>query len=566
MENFETNTGSGASSEFERLLNSSFADFKPGKIITGRVTHIGKDYVTVDIDYKSEGVVPSEQFITSDGQMNAKIGDVVEVLLVSVENDSGQVVLSKEKALQMKVWKEVEDKFVSGETLTGRVLQLVKGGLLVDIGIPAFLPGSQVDIKPHKNLEKFIGETFDFKVLKITKEKGNIVLSRRAVLASEREQLKNETLKVISEGVVMEGVVKNITDYGAFVDLGGVDGLLHITDMSWGHINHPSQRLSIGQTVPVVVIKYDGEKQRVSLGMKQLTPDPWVTVSDKFMPGAKVIGRVVQANDQGVTVELDEGIDGFIPQTEVSWTKKGKNPARVLSEGQKIEAKILSVNKEERRIVLSYKQLSRNPWDELIALHPVGSRVKGKVKSITDFGIFLGVTDEIDGLVHVSDFSWIKRIKDPKEIHELFKKNDTVEAVVLNIDVENQLLSLGVKQLEEDPWEKISQRFPIGTKLKGTVTSLTDFGVFVEIDKGVEGLIHSSHLGLEKDADPKQFFEAGKEVECEVIMIDKEERRISLSIKTMQAKRREKSRMGDEARPITFGDLMKDIGIGGKKE
>lgn len=569
----EANSGSDSTSgsfaaEFERYMKEK-GNVRPGKVIPGVVTEVGREVVAVDIGFKSEGVVPVEQFVDESGAYAVKIGEKVDVYVLALENEHGQVVLSKEKADQKKVWDKVEEIYKSGATISGRVVQKVKGGLQVDIGIPAFLPGSQIDIRPHRNLDKFLDQVFDYKVLKITRDKGNIVLSRRAVLLSERDSLRAETLKVLQEGVVMEGIVKNITDYGVFIDLGGIDGLLHITDISWGRVNHPSEKLNVGQTVPVVVLKYDGDKERVSLGMKQLIADPWTTVHERFPVGGKAKGKVISLTDYGAFVELEEGVEGLIHISEMTWSKKAKSPSRILSEGDQVEAVILGIDTDQQRISLSLKQLIQNPWDELKTRHPIGSRVKGQVRSITDFGIFIGIDDNIDGLVHISDFSWTKRIKDPKEIHEMFKKGQEVEAVVLDIDAENERLSLGVKQLDSDPWDTLVQRYPVNSSVKGKVSSLTDFGVFVEIDggDGVEGLIHNSQLGLEKGDDVSAHFKVGEAIEAQVINIDNNERRISLSVRAMK-RRGEKDDMAsnfmeDAGSGVTFGDLIRDK-IGGK--
>jgi small subunit ribosomal protein S1 len=552
--------------EFEALFSQRFDKMRPGKVVSGVITSVGKEMVSVDIGFKSEGVVPREQFIDAEGKLTAKIGDTVDVFIMALENEMGQVVLSKEKADQKKIWEQVENTYKSNTQIRGKVVQKVKGGLQVDIGIPAFLPGSQIDIRPHRNLDKFLNQEYDFKVLKITRDKGNIVLSRRAVLLSERDQLRTATLKVLQEGVVMEGVVKNVTDYGAFIDLGGIDGLLHITDISWGRINHPSEKLSVGQTIPVVVLKYDGEKERVSLGMKQLTPDPWLTVHERFPIGGRVKGRVKSITDYGAFVELEEGVEGLIHVSEMSWTKKVRHPSKIVNDNDTVEAVILGIDTEQQRISLGLKQLMQNPWEELSQRHPIKSVVKGKVRSITEFGIFIGIEDGIDGLVHISDFSWTKRIKDPKEIQDLFKKGDEVEAMVLDIDVGNERLSLGIKQLAEDPWDTIAQRHPIGTKIKGAVTALTEFGVFVEIENGIEGLIHNSQLGLDKGQEAAQVYPVGTEVEAEVTNVDTNERRISLSARAIKERSSRKDGgfdggqyMGDtEGQRVTFGDLIRE--------
>lgn len=565
----ESSTPAGSfANEFEKFVSHQLDNLKPGKIVSGKVVNVNREMVTIDIGFKSDGIVPVTQFVDSSGKLNVKIGDVVDVCILALESDNGQVLLSKERADQKRVWNLVEDAYKNSTLISGKVIQKVKGGLQVDIGIPAFLPGSQIDIRPHRNLDKFLDQIYDFRVLKITRDKGNIVLSRRVVLLSERDNLRSETLKVLTEGVVMEGVVKNVTDYGAFIDLGGIDGLLHITDISWGRVNHPSEKLSVGQTVPVVVLKYDGEKERVSLGMKQLHPDPWLTVHERYPVGGKIDGKVISLAEYGAFVEIEEGVEGLIHVSEMSWTKKVRHPSKILSEGDRVESVVLGIDAEQKRISLGLKQLMPNPWDELRSRHPINSHVKGKVRSITDFGIFLGVEDGIDGLVHVSDFSWTKRIRDPKEIHEIYKKGDDVEAVVLDIDVDNERLSLGIKQLTPDPWDAISQRYPVGSRVRGKVTSLTDFGAFVELEEGIEGLIHNSQLGLEKEQNIEEVFAQGTAVECEVTNVDRQERRISLSVKAIK-KRLEKEQyaefMEDKGPATTFADLLREkIDPGGK--
>ncbi len=571
MSGSSTGESGSFASEFEKRVSSGLDSLRPGKIVSGTVAGLNKEVATIDIGFKSDGIVPIEQFTNSEGKVTVQIGDKIDVFILALESEQGQVLLSKERAEQKKVWDKVEDAYKSGALISGKVVQKVKGGLQVDIGIPAFLPGSQIDIRPHRNLDKFIDQVFEFKVLKITRDKGNIVLSRRAVLMSERDQLRTETLKVLAEGVVMEGVVKNVTDYGAFIDLGGIDGLLHITDISWGRLNHPSEKLSVGQTVPVVVLKYDQEKERVSLGMKQLIADPWTTVHERFPIGGKVQGKVISLADYGAFVELEEGVEGLVHVSEMSWTKKVRHPSKLLNVGDKVEAVILGIDTEQHRIGLGLKQLMPNPWEELQIRFPKGARVKGKVRSITEFGIFVGLEelDGIDGLVHVSDFSWTKRIRDPKEIEELYKKGDDVEAMVLDIDVANERLSLGIKQLQSDPWDTLSQRYPVGSKVKGKINSLTEFGLFVEIEEGVEGLVHNSQLGLDREQNPADLFKIDDQIECEVTNIDRAERRISLSIKAMK-RRQEKEQLAeymteDMSATVTFGDLLRQKMDGGDK-
>jgi small subunit ribosomal protein S1 len=553
-------------SEFEQLLSKDFDAVKPGEIVYGKVTEIGRDYVLVDIGFKSEGNIPINQFTNEEGQTKVNVGDTVEVLLLTSENEYGEVVLSKDRAEQLKVWNELEKLYKDEKLVSGKVVQKVKGGLQIDVGVPAFLPGSQVDIRPQRYLDKFVGETLDFKILKYSRERGNIVLSRRAVLEAERKALKKDTISQISEGVVLEGIVKNVTDYGAFIDLGGIDGLLHITDMSWGRVNHPSEILSVGQTVPVVILKYDRENERVSLGMKQLVDNPWEKVEARYVVGTNIAGKVVSITDYGAFVRLDEGIEGLIHVSEMSWSRKIPHPSKLLSVGQEVEAVVLEVSSDNQRISLGLKQLSKNPWDELAREFPVGSKIVGKVRSITDFGVFVNVKDEIDGLVHVSDFSWTKKVKDPKDIKDLYKKGDDLEAVVLEIDPENERLSLGVKQLSPDIWESVPHWYPQGAKVKGTINSITDFGVFVELEEGVEGLIHVSQLGLDRGESLKDKFQAGSPIEAEVLSVDRAERRISLT--TQEGKKRqdkeEYAQYTDDSSSATFGDLLQQQ-FGSKK-
>jgi small subunit ribosomal protein S1 len=555
--NWETSPASAENIEFEKLLTEGFDATKPGQLVRGSVVEIGRDYVLVDIGYKSEGQIPINQFVNAEGRVAVNIGDEVEVLLLSPENEAGEIVLSKDRAEQLKTWNMLEEAFKQSDNVTGKVVQKVKGGLQVDVGVPAFLPGSQIDIRPQKYLDRFIGEDLTFRILKFSRERGNIVLSRRVVLEEERTALKRDTINQLAEGVVMEGVVKNVTDYGAFIDLGGIDGLLHITDMSWGRVSHPSELLSVGQTVAVAVLKYDQQNERVSLGMKQLHPNPWEQVHTRYMTGTKVSGKVVSLTDYGAFVRLEEGIEGLIHVSEMSWTKKVHHPSKVLHVGDEVEAVVLEVSADNQRISLGLKQLAPNPWDELSKLYPIGTRVKGKVRSVTDFGVFVNIHDEIDGLVHVSDFSWTKRVKDPREIRDLYKKGDELEVVVLEIDPTNERLSLGIKQLTPDIWESVPHRYPSGARVKGTVTNITDFGVFVELEEGVEGLIHISQLGIQRGDDIHQKFQVGAEIEAEVTNVDRNERRISLSLKTQKRKKEEYAEyMEDSTSAVTFGDLL----------
>ncbi|TYO99571.1 SSU ribosomal protein S1P [Geothermobacter ehrlichii] len=513
---------------FAELFENSLKDreIRRGNVVQGTVVQINSDSVIVDVGGKSEGVISISEFAGEDGEIDIKVGDTFDVMIESTENEAGLISLSKEKADRQKVWATLEE----GAVVEGRIASRIKGGLTVDIGVNAFLPGSQVDLRPVRNLDKLIGETFQFKIIKLNKRRGNIVLSRRVLLEEERASLREETLKVLEEGKVMEGVVKNLTDYGAFIDLGGIDGLLHITDMSWGRVNHPSDILAVGDKINVKILKYDQEKERVSLGLKQITPDPWLSVADKYEIGAKVGGKVVSLTDYGAFVELEEGVEGLIHVSEMSWTKRVKHPNKILSVGDEVESVVLAVDTENRRISLGLKQVEPNPWDVVGEKFPAGTIIEGQVKNITDFGIFVGVDEGIDGLVHISDLSWTKRVKHPSE---LYKKGDVVKAVVLSIDRENERFSLGIKQLVPDPWTEIPQRYSPGTIIKGKVTSVTDFGIFLELEEGIEGLIHVSEISHEKVDTPKSFAQVGDELEACVLNVDTQDRKIALSIKQL---------------------------------
>ena len=552
--------GVGAEDDFGSLFEQSLKSPKPGDVVTGRVVRIGRDAVTVDIGYKSEGQIPVAEFSTREGGITVQEGDQVDVYFESADTESGEIFLSRQKAEQFKVWREIEKAFEREGAVEGTIVGKVKGGLRVDIGVPAFLPGSHADIRPTRNLDRYLGQRGRFAILKFNRSRGNVVVSRRAVLERERTALKSETLKVLEEGVILEGTVKNITDYGAFVDLGGIDGLLHVTDMSWGRVAHPSEVLNVGDRVKVVVLKYDPERERVSLGMKQIMPDPWTTVAERFPVGMRAKGKVVSLTDYGAFVEIERGLEGLIHVSEMSWTKRVTHPSKVLETGQEVEVQILDVDTVNRRVSLGLKQTEPNPWEMVRINHPVGSRIKGKIKSITDFGLFVEVEENIDGLVHVSDLHWTKKVKHPSE---LYHKGDEVEAVVLGIDVDNERISLGIKQLTEDPWAQIPRRYPPGTRVKGAVTSVTDFGVFVELEEGVEGLIHVSQLSAERVDKPSTLFKPGDTVEAEVTEVDAREKRIKLSIKALlKSEEREEmdayQRRERESGKAYFADLMSD--------
>jgi small subunit ribosomal protein S1 len=535
MENQTTRTPETESDDdFATLFAASekqSGQVEEGKVVSGTVIQLTKDYAVIDIGYKSEGQVPIHEFVAAPGQEPAvKVGDKVEVLVESRENDTGMVVLSKEKADKMRIWDEISAACERDELVEGVIVGRVKGGLSVDIGVKAFLPGSQVDIRPVRNLDKLIGEKFKFKVIKFNKKRGNIVLSRRVLLEKEREELKKETLKNLKEGAILKGVVKNLTDYGAFIDLGGIDGLLHVTDMSWGRIGHPSEMFEVGQEVRVVVLKFDPASERVSLGLKQIQEDPWHRADEKYPVGTRVGGKVVSLTDYGAFIELEQGVEGLVHVSEMSWTKRVKHPSKLVNVGDKVEAVVLDIDPKAKRISLGMKQIEANPWTLLEDKYPIGSIIRGEIRNVTDFGVFVGVEEGIDGLVHVSDISWNERIKHPGE---KFKKGDVVEAVVLNIDVENERFSLGIKQVQPDPWTTLPERHPVGSRLKGKVTKVTDFGAFVEIEPGIEGLVHVSELREERTEHPRDVVKDGDEIDVKVIDMDQHERKVALSVKAL---------------------------------
>ena len=509
-------------------------NFKVGDIVQGRVLSITKDYVVVDIGYKSEGQIPISEFRDEEGNLDVAEGDEVEVYVDQAdEDDDALVELSKDKAEKLRIWDQISLACERDELVTGKIVARVKGGLSVDIGVKAFLPGSQVDIRPIRNLEKFINQEFEFKVIKFNKRRGNIVLSRRVLLEKERASLKSKTLKLLEEGAVLKGTVKNITEYGAFVDLGGIDGLLHITDMSWGRVNHPSEMVQVGDEIEVKVLKFNPETERVSLGLKQISEDPWGQAETKYHVGDRVTGKVVSLTDYGAFVELEEGIEGLIHISEMSWTRRVKHPSKMVAIGDEVETIVLDIDSKNKRISLGMKQIEPNPWTLLHERYPVGTRILGKIRNITDFGIFIGIEEGIDGLVHISDLSWTHKVKHPSE---LFNKGDEVEAVVLNIDVENERFSLGIKQLTPDAWEyDIPNKYTIGRVVRGKITKIHDFGAFMEVEPGVEGLIHVSEMSSDRIQHPADVVAEGQEVSAEIISMDREERKIGLSLKSVSA-------------------------------
>ena len=541
------------------MYEESFKRFAEGEVVTGRIISVDKDHVLVDIGYKSEGQIRIQEFLDDAGQVNAQIGDRVEVMVEWWDDEEERVVLSKEKAANIKIWEDIKRSYDEEGTIEGVITNRVKGGFSVDIGVQAFLPGSQADLRPIRNLDDLVGKTFEFKILKYNRKRSNIVLSRRAILEHERETKRSATLAAIHVDKVVEGIVKNITEYGVFVDLGGVDGLLHITDISWGRVKHPSELFAIGDSISVKILNFDAEKERVSLGMKQLTPDPWESAIEKYPLSSRVFGKVVSLTDYGAFIELEEGIEGLIHVSEMSWTRKIRHPSKVVSVGDEVEAVVLDIKPESRRISLGMKQVVPNPWDVISEKYPVGTTIEGKIKNITDFGLFIGIDEGIDGLVHISDISWTKRIKHPSE---LYKKADVVQAIVLDIDKENERFSLGIKQLQEDPWQSVAKRYEVGKEITGTITNLTDFGVFVELEEGIEGLIHVSEISKEKIKTPVGKFNVGDVITAKVMNINSEERRIGLSIKRLEIEDEQNllSEYVNTMKPATttFGEILRE--------
>src|SRR3954471_18815681 len=549
--------------DFAALLAESFGQdsVKEGEILRGTVIAVGKDFAIVDVGYKSEGQVPLEEFRMADGSIGVKPGDVVDVLLESRENDMGMVVLSKEKADRFKVWDEISAACERDELIEGIITTRVKGGLSVTIrgGVKAFLPGSQVDLRPVRNLDAFLNQSFKFKVIKFNKKRGNIVLSRRVLLEKERAALKESTLERLKEGQIVEGIVKNLTEYGAFIDLGGIDGLLHITDMSWGRVTHPSELFQVGDHVRVKVLKFNSETERVSLGLKQMMEDPWTHAQEKYPPGTVVRGKVVSLKDYGAFIELEQGIEGLVHVSEMSWTRRVKHPSKVVAVGDVVEAVVLDIDPRQNRISLGMKQLEPSPLASLKEKYPPGTVVKGVVRNIADFGIFVEIEEGIDGLVHISDLSWTQRVKHPSE---LFQKGDEVEAVVLNIefDGEKPKVSLGIKQLVPDPWDRIPYDYPIGRIVDAKVLKVLDFGAFVEIERGVEGLIHVSEFSDERVEDPKAYVKPGQALKAEIISVDAAERKIGLSFRGAARAEEVADAQGYSAGAptATLGDVMRE--------
>ncbi len=532
--------------EVRELIANATKKYKEGSIVKGHILEVRPREFLVDIGYKSEGVIPAAEF---DDPSEIAVGDEVEVLLVRLENDEGMVILSKEKAAYRQNWDKISKVFQNEGIIKGRVKAVVKGGLLVNIGVEAFLPSSQIDIIPPKDLNQFVGNTYDFKIVKLNDDRKNVVLSRRELIEQERSEKRQQFMESTEVGSMVTGAVKNLTDFGAFIDLGGMDGLLHITDMTWGRLTHPSELLKVGQEVTLQVLEINRDKERVSLGLKQTTNNPWDKIEERFPTGTKVKGKVTNLVPYGAFVEIEPGVEGLIHVSELSWTKRITRPSDVLTQGQEIEAVVLGVNKDEQKISLGVRQLEPNPWDEIEQRYIIGKQVKGTVRNMTAYGAFIELEEGIDGMVHVSDLSWTRKINHPSEI---LKKGDEVEAVVIDIDKANQRIALGVKQLDEDPWKEIDRLYKIGDLVKGKVSKLANFGAFVSLEHDIDGLVHISQLSEEHVAKVKDVIKIGDDVEARVIKVDKVERRIGLSIKAAhysdEALRRETEAMDSTLR------------------
>lgn len=538
----------------QAAYDASFKNMAEGAVVTGTILKVTKAHVIIDVGFKSEGLILLEEFRDEEGRIAAEVGDKLDVLLERTEDKNGYVVVSRQKAERIKVWKVLEQAYQDQTIISGRVIERIKGGLAVDVGVRAFLPGSQVDVQPIRNLDSLCGRDLQMRVIKVNRRRGNIVLSRKAVLEEETFKLKEQTLKELEEDKVITGIVKNITDYGAFVDLGGIDGLLHITDMSWGRVNHPSDLFRVGDEVEVKILKFDRLEEKVSLGYKQLGDDPWTKADERYLKASRVKAKVVSLTDYGAFVELEEGVEGLIHISEMSWNKHIKHPSKVLSVGDEVESVVLEIDAEARRISLGMKQLEANPWELIEEKYAVNSIVTGEVRNLTDFGAFVEVEEGIEGLVHISDLSWTKKIRHPSEV---LQKGDSVEAVVLNVDADSQRLSLGIKQLEPDKWEEFFSQHQIGDVVTGKIVRVTNFGAFVEVSEGVEGLCHVSELSDQRIDNPEDHFATDQELEVKIIKLNLLERKIGLSVKALQeeTEREESWSYKPEVATTSIGDI-----------
>ncbi len=542
----------------ENYLSADFGDLEEGSITKGEVVRIEGDYVLVDVNFKSEGQIPIAEFMDLQGNLVVSVGDRVDVYIARKNEQEGTITLSFEKAKRQQLFDKLEEVQEKNGVIRGRITRRIKGGYTVDLGVEAFLPGSHVDLRPVPDMDALVNQEYDFRVLKINRRRSNVIVSRRVLLEEERDSKRQDLLLTLEEGQIVKGKAKNITEYGVFVDLGGLDGLLHITDMSWKRIRHPKEMVNLGQDLELKVLSFDKDTHKVSLGMKQLVSDPWQGITDKYPLNARLNGKITNLVDYGAFFELEAGVEGLVHISEMSWTRKLRHPSQMVKVGDEVEVVVLGVDQEKKRISLGMKQVKPNPWELVAEKYPEGTIIEGVIKNITEFGMFLGIEDGIDGLIHVSDISWVKKIRHPSEV---FKVGDTVQAKVLTVDQENEKFTLGIKQLSEDPWVRVPSMYPVGATLEGTVTNITDFGLFVEVEEGIEGLVHVSEISSKKIKSPNELFKEGVKIQAKVIHVSAEERRLGLSIKQLkdeEERRKPKEfRAGPTESGQSLGDLLK---------
>lgn len=533
-------TGFNFEAELEQYLNADFGDVEEGCIVKGEVVKIDSDHILVDVNFKSEGQIPVQEFHGHDGQLMIKLGDKIDVYVIKKNENEGSILLSREKAKRMQLFDRLKSILDSNEVITGRIIRRIKGGYHVDLnGVEAFLPGSHVDLRPVSNMDALVGQEFEFRVLKVNRRRSNVIVSRRVLLEEERDSMRQTLLQNIQKGQKIAGKVKNITDYGVFVDLGGLDGLLHITDMAWKRIRHPKEMVRIGEELELMILNFDKENQKVSLGLKQLVADPWTNIAQKYPEGTRLAGKVTNLVDYGAFVELEPGVEGLVHISEMSWTRKLRHPSQMVRVSDSVDVVVLGVDQEKKRISLGMKQVAPNPWDVVGEKYPEGTVLEGNIKNITEFGMFVGIEDGIDGLIHVSDISWTKKVRHPGE---MFKVGDTVQAKVLTVDKNSEKFTLGIKQLSEDPWSLVPQRCPVGFTISGMVTNITDFGLFIEVEKGIEGLVHVSEVSRKKIKKPSELFKEGQAIQAKVIHVSADERRLGLSLKALEDEELKKGR------------------------
>lgn len=561
MSNLETGHDAEISFEsaLEDYLSTDFGDLEEGSIVKGEIVRVDDDNVLVDVSFKSEGQIPAHEFRDPAGNMVVSVGDRVDVFVVRKNEMEGTITLSFEKAKRMQLFDQLEDVQEKSSVIKGHIVRRIKGGYTVDIGgVEAFLPGSHVDLRPVPDMDALVNQEYEFRVLKINRRRSNVIVSRRVLLEEERDSKRQDLLRTLEEGQIVTGKAKNITEYGVFVDLGGLDGLLHITDMSWKRIRHPKEMITMGQDLELKVLSFDQENHKVSLGLKQLVPDPWQDITARFPEGAKSQGKVTNLVDYGAFVELESGVEGLVHISEMSWTRKLRHPSQMVRVGDEVEVIILGVDGDKKRISLGMKQVKPNPWELVAEKYPEGTILEGVIKNITEFGMFIGIEDGIDGLIHVSDISWTKKIRHPNEI---FKVGDVVQAKVITVDQESEKFTLGIKQLVDDPWGHVPTTYPVGCTVKGIVTNITDFGLFVEVEEGIEGLVHVSELSNKKIKSPAEIYKENEEIQAKVIHVSAEERRLGLSIKQLKEEEERKKpkefRTGSTEAGQNLGDLLK---------